>query len=105
MHTKKILSSLAMTGTRWLIFAAMLVGLIGNVSTAAAAPAHNLGTVTVGAQTGTLNYGSAGSATFSVTVTRTFGTPSSFNVSVSGLPAGATGSFSTANPVSFSGNS
>ncbi len=105
MHTKKIISSLAMKGTRLFIFAAMLVGLIGNVSLASAAPVLNLGTVTVGAQSGTLNYGTAGSVTFSVTVTRTFSTPSSFNLSILGLPAGATSSVSTTNPVSFSGNS
>ncbi len=105
MQTKKTLSSLVMTGTRLMIFAAMLLGLIGNVSVVAAAPALALGTVTVGAQTGTLNFGTAGAASFSVTVTRTSGTPSSFNASVTGLPSGATASFSVSNPVSFQGNS
>jgi FtsP/CotA-like multicopper oxidase with cupredoxin domain len=105
MQTKNLSNSLVMIGTRLIILAAIMIALIGNVSGVSAAPARNLGTVTVGAQTGTLNFGTAGSVTFSVTVTRTFGTPNSFNLGVSGLPAGATYSVSTANPVSFSGNS
>jgi FtsP/CotA-like multicopper oxidase with cupredoxin domain len=105
MQTKKLSNSLVMIGTRLVTLIALMIALIANSSGVAAAPAPNLGTVTVGAQTGTLNFGTAGSATFSVTVTRTSGTPSSFNLGVSSLPSGATYSVSTANPISFSGNS
>jgi FtsP/CotA-like multicopper oxidase with cupredoxin domain len=105
MQTIKLSNSLLKIGTRLITLAAMLVALVGNVSGVAAAPARNLGMVNVGAQTGTLNFGTAGSVTFSVTVTRTFGTPSSFNLGVTGLPSGATYSVSVANPISFQGNS
>ncbi len=104
MQTKRILSRFVRTGIRLWIFTALLVGLIGNVSSVAAAPSLNLNTVTVGAQSGNPSYGASGSASFSVTVTRTSGTPSSFNLSVSGLPSGASASFSASNPVSFQGN-
>ena len=105
MQIKNFSSGLAGTSMRLIVFVAMLVSLFGNVTGVAAAPPLALGTVTVGAQSGTLTYGTAGSATFSVTVTRTVFSPSNFNASVSGLPAGATGSFSLSNPVSFFGSS
>ena len=58
---------------------------------------RRVGTVTVGAQSGTLTTGTAGSATYLVTVNRNGDTGTAFtaNLSVtSSLPAGATASFS-----------
>jgi hypothetical protein len=62
-----------------------------------------VGAVTVGAQTGTLTSGTAGSATYTVTVTRNGGTGTAFSAALSvttALPTGATASFSPAT-VSF----
>ena len=96
MQTNKLLSRFVTTGTRLVILASMLMtALVSNVTPAAAAPALNLQTVTVGAQSGTLTAGTAGSATFTVTVTRSQGSPNTTTMSISGLPAGATGSFGT----------
>src|SRR5262249_19239753 len=57
--------------------------------------AKSVGTVAVGAQTGTLTAGTAGSATYSVTVSRNGATGTAFtaNLSATGLPAGAAASF------------
>jgi hypothetical protein len=55
----------------------------------------SLQSVTVGPQTGTLTAGTAGTATYTVTVTRSNGSPNTTTMSISGLPAGATGSFGT----------
>ena len=55
--------------------------------------APRIGAVTVGSQTGTLTYGTAGSATFSVTTARTGNGTVNGTFSVIGLPAGATATF------------
>ncbi|MGZ6317248.1 MAG: YDG domain-containing protein, partial [Anaerolineales bacterium] len=68
---------------------------------ASARPALSIISIGVGSQAGTLTYGTAGSATYAVTVTSDTDVPSS-TLSVTGLPAGATGSFSP-NPVSCAG--
>ena len=105
MQTKKIFSSLTMLGMRLTLLVTMLVALLGNASTVSAGSPLSLGSVTVGSQSGILTSGTAGSVTFSVTVTRSGFTPGSFNLSVSGLPSGMSGAFSVSNPVSFSGSS
>jgi Multicopper oxidase len=79
-------------------FAALAVALgvvvaVSAVSTPASA-APRVSTLTVGAQSGTPTAGTAGSTTFLVTVTNGNFLPVTANLSVSGLPAGATGSFS-----------
>jgi len=107
MHTKKIYSSLARTGTRLAILAAMLIAFIGNVAGVSAAPPRNIQTVTVGAQSGTLTYGTTGDVTFLVSVRR--GTPnnfvpSNFSLSVTGLPVGATAVIPAPNSFAFSPN-
>jgi MBG domain-containing protein len=63
--------------------------------------AKSIGGVAVGAQTGALTAGTAGSATYSVTVTRNGATGTAFNANLAanGLPSGATASF---NPASVS---
>ncbi|MGQ0637258.1 MAG: MBG domain-containing protein [Planctomycetaceae bacterium] len=70
-----------------------------------------LGSVAVSSQTGALTYGSAGTATYVVTVSRAAGTTGSFDVALgltSGLPAGATFSFTvggtTTNVLHFGAN-
>jgi YDG domain len=65
--------------------------------------AKRVGTVTVGAQTGTLTSGTAGSATYNVTVNRNGATGTAFTADLSvtnSLPTGATASFSPSS-VSF----
>ena len=64
-------------------------------------PALAIISIGVDPQVGTLTYGTAGSATFLVTITSDTDIPSS-TLSVTGLPAGATDAFST-NPVSCTG--
>ncbi len=93
MKTNNNYSNLLNLGTRLVILAAMLMGMVTNVSTVFAAPSLNLQSVTVSAQSGTLTYGTAGSATFTVTVTRSSGSPNTITMSTAGLPAGATSSF------------
>ena len=75
----------------------------GNLTgTANLVVAKSVGAVAVGSQTGTLTAGTAGSATHSVTVNRNGATGTAFtaNLSATGLPAGATASFSPSS-VSF----
>jgi hypothetical protein len=67
--------------------------------------APRIASVNVGSQTGTLTYGTAGSATFTITVNRGSGPGSAgaFNAALSvttALPAGMTASFSP-NPIAF----
>lgn len=90
MPTNQLLSRLVTTGTRLVILASMIMAaLTGSVMSAAAAPLRSLQSVTVGAQSGTLTYDTAGDVTFLVSVLRSGSTPSSFTLSASGLPAGA----------------
>jgi FtsP/CotA-like multicopper oxidase with cupredoxin domain len=107
MKTKRFFSSLLNIGSRLTILASMLVmAFIGNVGTAAAAPPNNLTTVAVAYQSGTLTYNSnSGSRVYNVTVTRNGSpilTPLVFTPSVSGLPAGVSGTFSPSGLVAFS---
>jgi len=77
------------TNTRWLLCvafsSAMLMGMTG-----IAHAARTVNGITIGAQTGTLTYGTAGSDTFQVTLTTSGGGTSTVNLTVTGLPAGAT---------------
>ena len=59
--------------------------------------------VTLTAQSGALTYGTAGNATYTVTLHRTSNGNASAIPTITGLPTGATGTFSP-NPVNFSGN-
>ena len=64
-------------------------------------------TVTVGSQTGSVNYGTGGAVTFSVAVTTSTtggGGHPTVSLSVSGLPSGVSGAFLT-NPLPFTGGS
>jgi hypothetical protein len=105
MQTNKFLSRFMQAGTRLVILASMLfMALIGSVIPAAAAPPLALVSVTVGAQTGTLTAGSAGSVTFSASVLRSATSPTTFTLSVTGLPVGASVlSQVPANPLNFAG--
>ena len=77
------------------------MGNAGQSITATFTAANKLGTVTVGAQTGTITYGTGGSVNFLVTVNRSTGAGAfNANLTIGSLPAGATGSFSP-NPVVF----
>jgi len=107
MQPKKRFISLVKTGTRLVILAAILImALMSNASGVTAAPALSLNTVTVGSQTGTLTAGTGGTVTFDVSVSRNGNNPGSFNLDVTGLPAGVSVSSQTPpNPVSFSSNS
>lgn len=99
MNTKRHFSDLLNTGTRLVILASMLLmAFMGNVGTAAAMPPDlpRVGSVSVAAQTGTLTTGTAGSVTFLVTVTRATTQALFAALTASGLPAGATASFSPA---------
>ncbi len=91
MHKNKLFTGLLTTGARLTIILAMLTALFSNVMPAAAAP--RVVSVSVGAQTGSLTYGTAGSATYTVSVTK--GTLNSLTaaLSVTGLPTGASGVF------------
>lgn len=105
MKTNKLLSSFVHMGTRLIIFAALLVALIGTATDVAAAPSLALSTVSVVYASGGLTYASAGSVTYNVTVTRTASTPNSFTPSISSvLPAGVSGAFTPSGSVSFLGN-
>jgi hypothetical protein len=96
MHPSRLLTRLVTAGTRLIAVVAMLVTtLIGSAIPVAAAPLLNLQSVAVGAQSGTLSAGTAGSVSYTVTVTRSSGSPNTTTMSISGLPAGATGSFGT----------
>lgn len=99
MKTKRLFSDLGNIGIRLTIFASMLMmAFMGNVTSALALP--RVVSVGVGAQSGSLTYATAGSVTFVVTVTKANQGTNNIantvivNLSASGLPAGATASFS-----------
>ncbi len=58
------------------------------------AAARSVRAISVGSQSGTVTYKTAGSATFLITVTPTGGGNGSTRLTVTGLPTGATGAFS-----------
>ena len=88
----KFLSSPSRTRVRLIRLAATFVA----VAIGFATPANAVVTaVNVGAQTGTPTYGTAGTATYEVTLTRTGGDPPAPAMSVTGLPTGAVGLFGT----------
>ena len=91
MFTKQRSSIRVRTGAGLLVFALVLVVALGTVAPASAAP--RVGSVTVGAQTGTLTTGTAGTATYLVTVAKGNTFSLTADLSITGLPAGATGSF------------
>ncbi len=104
MHTKfsNYLRNIPRLGLRLAVFIALVAVSFSGGLPVSAAPALSLSNpLTVGAQTGTLTAGTAGSVTFTVTVNRNNGTPANFNLSITGLPTGATSSFSVNNPVPF----
>ncbi len=82
----------ARLGRRLAVLGSVLT--IAMIGTAAPASA-SLQAIAIAAQTGTVTAGTAGSATYVVTVTRSASSPGSPAVSASGLPAGATASFGT----------
>lgn len=90
--TNRFFSGFVATRPRLAMLAATFVAAtMGFVAPAMA----SLQSVSVGSQSGTLTYGTAGAATYVVTVTRSFGTPTTPTMSVTGLPAGATYVFGT----------
>ncbi len=92
MKSTKFLSGIAAARARLVLLAATFVVAISLVAPAAASLQNPL---VVSAQSGALSQGTAGSATYIVTVNRSGGTPATATMSVSGLPAGATGAFGT----------
>ncbi|NTW98008.1 MAG: multicopper oxidase domain-containing protein, partial [Oscillochloris sp.] len=83
--------------TAALLAVAMLALSLGiGTRPAAAAPAllPRVGSVSVAAQVGSLTFGTSSSVTYTVTVTRATNQTLTANLSISGLPAGATPSFS-----------
>lgn len=94
MRTKLSISGLIRTGIQLTIILVMLVTLVSNVVPAAAAP--RVVSVSVGAQSGTLTYGTGGNATYVVGVTKGTLNTLTAALSVSGLPTGATAVFSPA---------
>ena len=84
------------------IVSVLAVVLLGTAVPAQAAP--RLGTVAVGAQAGTLTAGTPGSVTYEVTVTRGSNNNRYLraNLSIAGLPAGASATFSP-NPLIWKG--
>lgn len=97
MQPKKRLFSLMRTGTRLVILTAiLLVVLISNVAPVTAAPAKAISGLSIGAQTGSLNAGTAGSATYQVTLTRNSNFPNNTTAitwTVTGLPTGTSATF------------
>ncbi|MCX6043677.1 MAG: multicopper oxidase domain-containing protein [Chloroflexi bacterium] len=99
MHTKisNTLRNTVRLGIRLVIFIAVLALILRSALPAIAAP--RVVSVAVGAQTGALTAGTAGNATYVISVVK--GTTSSLTLSnlavTGGLPAGATASFSPAN--------
>ena len=98
MKTNKLFSSLLLLGTRFTILTAMLMGMVANVPSAAAAPEFTLTALLVGAQQGTLTTGTGGSVTYLVTVTKNNSnnnTNATLSISwTGGIPTGVTTSFS-----------
>ncbi|MEZ4866166.1 MAG: multicopper oxidase domain-containing protein [Caldilineaceae bacterium] len=74
-------------GMRLAGFLAIMAVILSSVLPVAAAPVRSLQTPIV-TQTSTINYGTAGNVTFSVSVSRTQGSPNNFRLIVSGLPGG-----------------
>lgn len=84
MNTKNLFSSLVRTGTRLTILASMLMtAFIGSVTPAFALP--RVFSVSVGSQTGTLTTGTAGSVTYTVSVTKATSNALLANLTVTGL--------------------
>lgn len=101
MQTNKLYSRLARAGARLVMLASMLMAaLLSSATPAFALP--RVSAVSVAAQVGTATAGTAGSVTYVVTVSHVAGSGTlTAGLSVtSGLPAGATASFSPAT-VSF----
>jgi len=76
-------------------FTLTAVGLVSQAQTIFTDATH-IGSITVGAQTGSLTYGSASSATYTVTVTGSGAGGVTATLGITGLPAGASGTFSPA---------
>ena len=91
MQTNKLIPRLITAGTRLVLLASMLVtALAGTVTPAAAAPSAlpRLTAVSVGSQTGTVTYGTPGSVTYLIGVTKVNsggGNTTTANLSVIGL--------------------
>lgn len=84
MNTKKLFSSLVRTGARLTILASMLMtAFIGSVTPAFALP--RVFSVSVGSQTGTLTAGTAGSVSYTVSVTKATNNALLASLSVTGL--------------------
>lgn len=95
--TNRFFSGFGATRARLAILAATFVAAMVGVVTPAQAALTGL---TVGPQSGTLNAGTAGTATYTVTLTRSGFTPSNVATvtwTISGLPSGATASVGPAN--------
>lgn len=105
MHTQLQSRRFVRLGARMMLVLALLATAFLSSALPAAAAPLTLSGISVGAQTGTLTAGTPGSVTFSVSVSRTGTTPSTVNLSVSGLPTGASGTFTPGSTVSFSGSS
>ena len=79
-------------GMRLTVFMVLMAMVFSSVLPVAAAP--RVGTVSVAGQTGTLNAGTGGSVTYSVTVTKGNNQTLTANLSITGtLPAGVTATF------------
>jgi hypothetical protein len=98
--TNRFFSGFAATRARLAMLAATFVAAMVGVVTPAQAALQN--PLTVSAQSGTLTAGTAGGATYTVTVNRNFGSPATPTMAVTGLPAGASSSFGT--PSAWTGN-
>lgn len=98
--TNRFFSGFGATRARLAMLAATFVAAMVGVVTPAQASLQN--PLTVSAQSGTLTSGTAGSATYTVTVNRNFGSPATPTMAVTGLPAGASPAFGT--PSAWTGN-
>ena len=92
MFKKRLPSNRVQTGAGLVVFASVLLVALGAVTTASAAP--RVGTVSVAAQSGTLTAGTGGSATYLVTVAKGNTFSLTADMTITGLPAGASASFS-----------
>ncbi len=91
MSSKRALFARA-NGAITLVLLAVL--LLSSVSPAFALSSNTVASITVGLQTGSATYGSAGNVTYDVAVASTGGTGKfTIRLSVVGLPVGATGTF------------
>ena len=85
-------SGRAKMGTRVVVVTSLVaMAIAGAITPASATP--RVASISVGAQTGALAAGTAGSATFQVTVTKGTTFTLNANLNVTGLPAGATAAF------------